>query len=55
MFILGNKNLPVEINIGSLKLRSTNLVELLGVKISNLSYSKHITLFVQNLNLGSGA
>jgi len=38
------KKLPVEINVGSLKLRSTNLAELLGVKIdSNLSFCKHIT------------
>lgn len=38
MLMLENKNLPVEINIGSLKLSSIDLVELLGAKIdSNLS------------------
>jgi len=50
-----NKNLPVEINIGSLKLRSTDLVEILGVKIdSNLGLVSILLLFAQILNLGSG-
>jgi len=45
-------SVPVEINVGSLKLRSTNLAELLGVKIdSNLSFCKHITAVCEKSKL----
>ena len=44
MLILGNKDTPkIEINLGHLKIKSTDSVELLGITIdSNLSFSDHI-------------
>lgn len=43
MLIIGNRNIPVEINIGHLKIKSKDSVELLGVNIDSiLSFSEHI-------------
>ena len=43
MLVLGNRNIPVEITVRNVTIKSTNSVELLGITIdNNLSFDLHI-------------